>query len=519
MAEQEGDDGIFQFGSSVSCNDELRRSAVADTEEIEKECAKVSESIRFEEDLRFQTEKDCSHARKEMDNLLQSAKDAHERLGMNDEILRGLFSTLKTELSSNDLYSLSPSTTSGTDSTLLDLTTEEGSLDSTPSNTVSVIALKKFTETTEKHVNSLRMQIENIQKSISSETEAMKALVEEAGKVEEGIASEGLETSLTKYRESTASKLQILEEIKARHGSLHTKISDSEDRLREVEKEVMGLTEQLSSRQKDTATKLADGEKVLYAEMQEESRLQEILRQVKIHDEEVKNELRVLKEKDAELLSCIQSKKEKVKQREELREKRNHLYSTKTEVGEKTENTKRKLDEAKLSLEKSEKRTEDIQKRKLRNDKRDAEVTLPAKSELNDLLAAKRTSEEFLEESRKPVEDNRFTKETGRLAELRSKRESLRKDFEAKKARLHESRQQWEGEEHDSEMDVESLRSIAKKTSSLLKDAQDRVAELKSRRAKREEAIRKLTVIRNGVALLERSKQVERQITVLGSHY
>ena len=209
-----GDDsGILQLGSSASFSDELRRSTVAETEEIAKASEQLSHGITLEEKIQSQAEKDRSNSAKEMQSHISSEKEALERLTMDNGVVDGLITTLNTEL-------------------LMQAIDSEGTRKGRSFPT------KLSALSTRKRVESLRDQIDDIQKSLICQAEAVLSLKEEAEKMESSTAIAGLEESLQTSISSTTTKLEILEEVKARYNSLRSKTRSAEKRLEQTEKEL-----------------------------------------------------------------------------------------------------------------------------------------------------------------------------------------------------------------------------------------------------------------------------------------
>ena len=237
----DGDDGFFQFGASVGVNDELRRSTEAEKEEIEQACNSLQSNIDFEMKLDSQNIAGRKHSIKEMDGYLRSRKEMADRLEVNTGALQDLLSTLRQELSTNDLYASAPA--DGEDSTIFDMSSDEGSFWTSiprPENE-SLCLMKRFSETAKKKVIGLRHQMNAIQKNVAEQEDTIKRLNAETIKIETSIANEGLEEALEKSRTSTATKRQMLEDIKRRGSNVQVHIADSEDRLSKLQKEIQEL--------------------------------------------------------------------------------------------------------------------------------------------------------------------------------------------------------------------------------------------------------------------------------------
>ncbi|KAL7565114.1 hypothetical protein ACA910_005121 [Epithemia clementina (nom. ined.)] len=489
---QECDDsGILQLGSSAAFSDELRRSAVSETEEISRASAQISNGIILEEKLHNQAEKDRSHATKEMNSHLCSEKEAIERLTMDDGVMRGLINTLNTELL--------PHTTDVED-------VAENRLFPT---------MKGFGETTRKRVSDLRAQIEEIQESLLCQVEEVSSLEAKAEKVETETAMEGLEDSLEKSIAATLSKLEILEEIKKRQETLRSSSVAAEKRLEEVEKDVLTSRLQLSSKRKELETQLNAATKRRDQEVEEHAMLEKVLRELTKREKAASNGLEAIKTKDANLMSFIKSKAERAKHRETVRAQRNELYSAKKSLEHQIVAVKEIIVQAQRSNAEIERSMEELQQKKDANDKREAEVILPARTESADILVEKEAARAILAKTNTPVQNrSSFENEKAKLSRLKSKRESIRKDFEAKTALAEARKLDAEEEAKETHQKMESLEKIAHKTARILEEQEKRLEQMKARQAKRNEAMRKLGVLQFGSAVIQESKRVERNFTV-----
>lgn len=498
MGEEECEDGIFQFGHSVGFNDEMRRTAVAETEEIEKASSQLSNAINLEEKLRVQSLKDRSHAAKEMDGFLRTRKEALERLAMDSEVLRGLAHTLSNQFSTNNVDDSIESN---------DSRSEEGF-----DNVHSLLEMKHFIESASKKAITFRDHLKEINQNLLSQAELVGSLNNEAEVVEKRILSQGLESSLEKSRESTSSKRAILEELKTRLASAMSYIESSENRLQRVEEEVAAMNHRLASKQKEADAELASGKTRLAAELQEKNNLEEVSRQLQKRKVEVMNELESLKDMDTKLASFIKAKEESTQTREYLRLQRNQLYASKKEKEKNISEAKDKLDIARCSFAEAEKKMEEVQKMKLGNDSREVEVLLLARKELGDIDANTKNYEDFLLEARKRSEKCSFIKEKERLAQLRSKHENIQKDIAAKTAQLQQILSVVEEEEKQSEVDLASLRGRLEKAEEMLNAKRKHLDLLKEQKYKRLEMLRKLEVLRYGANIIRSSKLVEREL-------
>lgn len=257
---------------------------------------------------------------------------------------------------------------------------------------------------------------------------------------------------------------------------------------------------------------LAEQQKMFDAEIQEKSRLEAMLHQVKSHDDEVKKEIQVLKAKDEKLAQFVAQKAEKAKRREDLRKQRNQITTAKRQTEDSIMDAKKRIDKLKRAVDKEEQDAKEIENLRERNDKQEAEVILPAKSELNDVNAEKEQLLALVAENTNRAPPNTFTEESARLTELKNKSYSLRQQLEAKQSCLRKYEVTWAEKDVELTAESSSLRKKEKKTSQLLEDQQSRLENLEANQAKHFELLRKFEILRRGVELLDISRKEEREL-------
>lgn len=92
------DPGILEMGTSVSVNDEMRRAIISETVEIEAVCTKLAADVNTEDSSAAELQKSKGHADGEVSDLLQGATESMESVHMNEQIFRGLKTTLESEI-------------------------------------------------------------------------------------------------------------------------------------------------------------------------------------------------------------------------------------------------------------------------------------------------------------------------------------------------------------------------------------------------------------------------------------
>lgn len=270
----------------------------------------------------------------------------------------------------------------------------------------------------------------------------------------------------------------------------------------------------LSAKQKETAARLTAMKERCASEAEEHSRLETILLELRKRENAAKRDLAALKAKDAKLASFITAKAEKAKRHEDLRSERKRLYAIKMALPTKIAGVKRNIEHSQRANAEIERAMEEVQQIKAANDKREAEVILPARMEHEDILVEKKAALAILSRTNIPIANRSFGQEKSKISELRSRREIIRKDFELKRARVQELSLEVESEKNHSIAETQAIGDIARRTALILEEAQSRMDRLKARQAKRNEAFRKLGVLQFGAALIHESKRVERNIAV-----
>ena len=101
----EDQQGLLEFGTSVSVNDELRRSLVSEAEDLQNSIQKIKVEIGLETKIRQQLTKDQAHAAAETQGLHRDSQEVHERLSiMHHQVFHDLYNnTLKRDLLSSSL--------------------------------------------------------------------------------------------------------------------------------------------------------------------------------------------------------------------------------------------------------------------------------------------------------------------------------------------------------------------------------------------------------------------------------
>ena len=253
---------------------------------------------------------------------------------------------------------------------------------------------------------------------------------------------------------------------------------------------------------------MAEGESLRFAEMQEEGRLQEILKQLQVHNQEVQDEIKSLQSKDEALHAFIAQKEAKMNTRASIQTKRKELFERKVQKEQAILEAKLRIEQQKKRMSDNEKKAEAVDKQKQQNDEAIPKA-LRSKSELVDILNEKAAIKNVLEQVLKPSDRFQLNKEVSRLEELRLRSETRKKDLESKQAALREKADSVKKRKEESTIDVQNLRKVAEETAAVLKSEQERFKRLMARYAQRDKAFRKLQILRLGAKHLDECKATQ----------
>ena len=239
--------------------------------------------------------------------------------------------------------------------------------------------------------------------------------------------------------------------------------------------------------------------------------MENMLNQLKKREESIKDSIAALKIRDAMFASFLSDKEEKQKTRESLRCQRSSLYATKKAAEDDLVRAKEKIDQLRKNNAEIQEALEKAHQRRADNIKKEAEIILPSLTEHKDILEEKKAAMAILAKMNSSVVTRTFETEKTRLSQLRSKRESIRKDHETKRALLQAREVDAQGTADESKLHLESRESVARRTGSILQEEQKRLDGLKTQLTKRNEALRKLGVFQIGAAVIKESKRAERR--------
>jgi hypothetical protein len=92
------DPGILEMGTTVSVNDEMRRSIAAEITNIDSVCSKLTLEIETQTGVAAELSKSRKHVDLESDMLLQNAKEAADRILLDEQMMSGLTATVVAQM-------------------------------------------------------------------------------------------------------------------------------------------------------------------------------------------------------------------------------------------------------------------------------------------------------------------------------------------------------------------------------------------------------------------------------------
>lgn len=214
------DPGILAFGTSVSINDDLRRSISNEIQEIDSNCTKIKDDINIESKIQDELSKGKVHANNEIAALCQGVIDANDALHMNTQILHGLANTLQTEIAS---HRSNPEHTTESDNNEVDSTSLEYIRKGQMSRSKRLVELKSSIISKVNQLNEMNIKKKEIQES--SEIISMKI-------------DEELEMPLTKAIESTLHAQRILDSEISRIHSMNVNVVAATERVEAMKKKL-----------------------------------------------------------------------------------------------------------------------------------------------------------------------------------------------------------------------------------------------------------------------------------------
>jgi hypothetical protein len=92
------DPGILEMGTTVSANDEMRRSIAADITNIDAVCSKLTLEIKEQDGVAAELSKSRKHVDVESDTLLKNAKEAADRILIDEQMMCALAATAEVQM-------------------------------------------------------------------------------------------------------------------------------------------------------------------------------------------------------------------------------------------------------------------------------------------------------------------------------------------------------------------------------------------------------------------------------------
>jgi hypothetical protein len=97
--------GLLQFGASVSLNDDLRRSLLSETEEIQQASVQLQQTLHVEQERYAQNRNDWKQAAQEAQDLKDKRQEVYDTWKTNEAIQEDLLHTIHKEFGLQSLES------------------------------------------------------------------------------------------------------------------------------------------------------------------------------------------------------------------------------------------------------------------------------------------------------------------------------------------------------------------------------------------------------------------------------
>ena len=192
-AEPNMDAGILAFGTSVSVNDDLRRSIQSDIEEIDKNISKIKDEIASEQKIGEELRKTRFHALKEARSQHQVATENLEMLTMHQEILRRLQNTYEVEIAARSSGTKNGGASPKGDADSMDVENNNANL---PPTTLTVEKLKEGIREVDAELQSWKESFKATAQLYAEQLAQKKEYENAAAEIRRRIQSDQLEERL-----------------------------------------------------------------------------------------------------------------------------------------------------------------------------------------------------------------------------------------------------------------------------------------------------------------------------------
>jgi len=187
ISPESDDSDVLNLGVSVTLNDDLRRTLVAEDDEISKSLKKLMEATNVETKIQEQALKDHTHANNEMNELKTNAAETLDVMKTNEQFRLGLESTLKSQIKSSKNPQDPDSVSPAKEDVCMD---EEGRENVAPTAPTSLSAIRKAYSKHCDFKRELNGEVETYTKVLCSLRDEKKAVKESnvaAGRQENGL--------------------------------------------------------------------------------------------------------------------------------------------------------------------------------------------------------------------------------------------------------------------------------------------------------------------------------------------
>jgi DNA repair exonuclease SbcCD ATPase subunit len=477
------DPGILEMGASVSVNDEMRRSLVAETAEIDTACTKLLSEVKTEEANTAELRKSKAHADMELSGMLQCAKELVETAQMNGQVFRDLQSKVET-----------------------DITQKPGSNDNSKKDDdaknhspTSVVGIQQRSITNKEQVADICQEINHAKAAVCNFEGQRNYLLEEKAIIFDKIKSEHLKVTLANQKHKT----HIMEDLlKDKQISRHTQkaacdiVKTRDEKLRETLRAKVSVTSRVlvsihfgqrprlstikcsqESELKVQKEAFAESEqkmKQAYTALDDEKKASsKLLFDLQQEVDKLEEKIKKLSEPLEEARQLIQQREQAKAQLEQVRGERSLVYSIKMDLQAQISAVQKKMDSIERDKIKEESAAEKIAQLRKANNAFERDVILAN-------LAAKKEQlvelDEFIQAATYPEKESlsrAIIEKKQELAQLKQSIDAAISDKEEKESTLAEYRRIVNDHQDGYQKEFDKMKT-------LLKEEQDTATALES---------------------------------------
>lgn len=227
------DGGILSFGTSVSVNDDLRRSIELEISDIDSSAKKIMEEVNVEKEVERELRKGFEHATKETRSIVEQVSQHMESLEVNQHLLKDLKTTFDLEIMSTDDIDMNKRCqTQGIDRKVVDC-------ESSPTFSVdgSLVCIKKNSIKIDNAIQDYKQKVQQHSASIRTLAEKKQQVLDDTIEQRRRLEAENLSSRQEQLITQTGKAHEEFESETMRAASLKAELQKSEERQQVLEKE------------------------------------------------------------------------------------------------------------------------------------------------------------------------------------------------------------------------------------------------------------------------------------------